>query len=179
MLTKENQDQLLTSGALKQPQYVAAISVCLGAVAAGTVLGWTSNINVDLELGKFNNITVNTEQQGWIFSYFRRVIQPETPIHLLRNGKDHMARISLQKFRGKHYDVEAEISQMKAYIEENQKYQVSTIATMKTRAAQKAFLICFSLMFFQQLAGINAVIFYKGDIFEASGIEMKVNMLLL
>lgn len=107
------------------------------------------------------------------------IVQPETPIHLLRNGKDHMARISLQKFRGKHYDVEAEISQMKAYIEENQKYQVSTIATMKTRAAQKAFLICFSLMFFQQLAGINAVIFYKGDIFEASGIEMKVNMLLL
>ncbi|KAI4470903.1 facilitated trehalose transporter tret1-1-like protein [Holotrichia oblita] len=290
----ENQTQVPTSAALKQPQYVAAVSVCLGAVAAGTVLGWTSNVGIDLEQGNFNNITANIEQQGWIGSlatlgalvmcfstgflcnligrkwamlmmvlpftlgwlliicakniemlyagrfftglasgsfcvsaplytseiseadirgrlgsFFQLFLtvgillaytfplisgifihsilcaiiplifgvvfisQPETPMYLLRNGKVEMARTSILSLRGNHYNVEPEISRMKTCIEGTQKYQVSIIQTLKTRAAKKASLICFSLMFFQQMTGINAVIFYTGDIFKASGIEMK------
>ncbi|KRT82807.1 membrane transporter [Oryctes borbonicus] len=294
MSMKQSQNQLVTSEASKLPQYIAAISVCLGSIAAGTVLGWTANIGVDLETGDFRNITATTEEQGWIGSlatlgalvmcfltgFFCNLIgrkwtmlalvapftlgwlllvlaenlemlyagrfftglaggafcvsaplytseiseteirgrlgsffqlfltvgillaylfplfsdiflhsllcgiiplifgvvfitQPETPVHLLKKGKDDMARASLQKLRGKHYDIEPEMSQIKTLIEEERLNDVPIVQAFKTKAAQKASLICFSLMFFQQLSGINAVIFYTGDIFEASGISMK------
>ncbi|KAJ8935322.1 hypothetical protein NQ314_012890 [Rhamnusium bicolor] len=39
---------------------------------------------------------------------------------------------------------------------------------MGTKAAKKATVICFMLMFYQQMSGINAVIFYSKDIFTAA-----------
>ncbi|XP_018325747.1 facilitated trehalose transporter Tret1-2 homolog [Agrilus planipennis] len=52
----------------KTPQYIAALSVCLGALCSGTVLGWTGNTTDDLENGKFNNIAIDDESLGWIGS---------------------------------------------------------------------------------------------------------------
>ncbi|GJQ70736.1 hypothetical protein Trydic_g669 [Trypoxylus dichotomus] len=294
MTTKQRQNRPVTSNASKLPQYIAAVSVCLGSVAAGTVLGWTANIGVDLEQGNFRNITASTEEQGWIGSFATLgalvmcfltgflcnligrkwtmlslvvpftlgwlllvfaenvdmlyagrfftglaggafcvsaplytseiseteirgrlgsffqlfltvgillaylfplfsdiflhsllcgiiplifgvvfIIQPETPVHLLNKGKDDLARTALQKLRGEDYDIDPEISLIKALIQEEKENDVPIIEVLKTRAAKKATLICFSLMFFQQLSGINAVIFYTGDIFEASGIAME------
>ncbi|KAI4470902.1 facilitated trehalose transporter tret1-1-like protein [Holotrichia oblita] len=275
------------------PNLPEITKVCLGSVAAGTVLGWTANIGLALDRGEFNDITTNTEEQGWIgslatlgalvmcfstgfccnligrkwtmlmlifpftlgwlliifaqnlqmiyagrfftglaggafcvsaplytseiseteirgrlgsfFQLFLTVgillaylfplfsdiflhsilcgiiplifgvvfiIQPETPVHLITKGKNELARASLQKLRGKHYDIEPEINQIITSIEEDRKNNVPILQAMRTTAAKKASLICFSLMFFQQMSGINAVIFYTGDIFEASGIEM-------
>lgn len=44
-------------------------SVCLGAVACGTVLGWTANIAKELERGEFNEIVMDDSVQGWIGSF--------------------------------------------------------------------------------------------------------------
>lgn len=268
--------------------------MCLGAVAAGNVLGWTANIGSALTEGEHNDITANTEQQGWIGSlatlgalvmcfstgflcnFFGRkwtmlflvfpftlgwlliilaenidmmyagrfftglaggafcvsaplytseisdtdirgrlgsffqlfltigilfaylfplfadifwhsigcaifplifgvvfFIQPETPVHLMKKGKESQARASLQRLRGKQYNIEPELSQIKSAIEEDRRNNVPFIQAIKSRAAIKASIICFSLMFFQQLSGINAVIFYTGDIFDASGIALE------
>ncbi|KYB25889.1 facilitated trehalose transporter Tret1 [Tribolium castaneum] len=51
------------------PQYVAALTATLSALAAGAVLGWTSPILSDLQHGKFHNISVTSDQMGWIGSF--------------------------------------------------------------------------------------------------------------
>ncbi|XP_028143798.2 facilitated trehalose transporter Tret1-2 homolog [Diabrotica virgifera virgifera] len=50
-------------------QYLAAFSATLSALAAGTVLAWTSPILNDLEAGKYNNIKLDSNQIGWIGSF--------------------------------------------------------------------------------------------------------------
>ncbi|XP_017774084.1 PREDICTED: facilitated trehalose transporter Tret1-like [Nicrophorus vespilloides] len=52
----------------KVPQYVAALSACLGAVAAGAVMGWLSNISEGLEDGDYNNIIIDDTGKSWIGS---------------------------------------------------------------------------------------------------------------
>lgn len=43
-------------------------------------------------------------------------------------------------------------------------------------ANRKGFLICVSLMFFQQFSGINAVIFFSVSIFKAAGSDLDPNI---
>ncbi|KAI4470904.1 facilitated trehalose transporter tret1-1-like protein [Holotrichia oblita] len=53
----------------KLPQYVATISATLSALSAGVVLGWTSPISDDIKTGKYNHISVNENEIGWIGSF--------------------------------------------------------------------------------------------------------------
>lgn len=43
--------------------------VCLGSVAAGTVLGWTGTISESLRNSELNDIPVDTDVLGWISSF--------------------------------------------------------------------------------------------------------------
>lgn len=95
--------------------------------------------------------------------------QPETPVYLLRKEKDDQAKKSLQRLRGKDYNPDAEIADIKAAIAQEKQRQGKFFEVIKTKAAKKACLIVFSLMFFQQLSGINAVIFYTQTIFQSAG----------
>ncbi|CAG9853755.1 unnamed protein product [Phyllotreta striolata] len=47
------------------PQYLAAVSVCLGAWSTGTVLGWTANVTDDLKSGKLNGLKMANEELEW------------------------------------------------------------------------------------------------------------------
>lgn len=266
------------------------ILVCIGAVAAGTLLGWTSNISTEMKDGKYNDLAIDDSVLGWIgsfttlgamlmcfpigiicdilgrkltmllliipfcvgwlllifansivmvyigrfitgmaggafcvtaplytseiaekevrgalgsyfqlfltvgilFSYLLAkyteietynivlaiiplvfgivfVLQPETPVYLLKKNKDNEARKVLKRLRGSHYDVDAELKVMKQTIENDARVKIPFTQSIKKKATQRAFLISFGLMFFQQLSGINAVIFYTGDIFTAAG----------
>ncbi|XP_022905450.1 facilitated trehalose transporter Tret1-like isoform X2 [Onthophagus taurus] len=280
------------------PQYVAALSACLGSIAAGTVLGWTANINELLRDGNLNGISVDEGEFGWIGSiatlgamlmcfstgFFCNIIgrkwtmlvlvvpftlgwlliicaenvdmiyagrfftglaggafciaaplytseisensirgrlgsffqllltvgillaytfpliksndisstlihtilcaifplifgvvfffQPETPVHLYKKGKIDEAEKSLRRLRGNAYNPKPELEQIKNAIEEEERMNKPFFESMKTPAAKKASLICFSLMFFQQMGGINAVIFYTGKIFGDAKIDL-------
>ncbi|XP_028134949.1 facilitated trehalose transporter Tret1-like [Diabrotica virgifera virgifera] len=98
--------------------------------------------------------------------------QPETPVYDLRNNKPDKAEKSFNKLRGKDYDHTGEVNIILADIE-NEKKMVSFKEAMKTKAAKKSTLICFMLMFYQQLSGINAVMFYSQDIFVTAGSTLK------
>lgn len=97
------------------------------------------------------------------------ILQPETPVYLLKKNRDNEARKVLQRLRGRNYDVDAELKSMKLVMENDAKLRIPFSQSIKKKATQRAFLISFGLMFFQQLSGINAVIFYTGDIFLAAG----------
>ncbi|KAJ8981382.1 hypothetical protein NQ317_002576 [Molorchus minor] len=247
--------------AKKLPQYIAALSVCLGSVAAGTVLGWTSNISEDLKASKLNDIFIDDDSLGWIGSfatigamvmcfpigticeyigrkwgclitvcpftvgwlliicasntgmiyagrfltglaggafcvaapiYTSEIAQneirgtlgsffqllltvgilisyPETPVYYTKKHKTSEALSSLQRLRGQSYNCDGEIKEIQIALEQDASIQVSFWREVQTTASMRAIFICFSLMFFQQMSGVNAVIFYTGDIFESAG----------
>lgn len=98
--------------------------------------------------------------------------QPETPVYLLKKGKEQEARASLIRLRGNKYDVDAEIRDIKAQLEADEANKVPFAKSFSKLATKKAFFISFGLMFFQQLSGVNAVIFYTSTIFEDAGVDL-------
>lgn len=98
--------------------------------------------------------------------------QPETPVYKLKKGDEQGARAVLLRLRGSHYNVDAELNDMKRAIEEEARNKVSLLTSLKRPATRRAAVICFGLMFFQQASGVNAVIFYTAEIFKASGVDL-------
>lgn len=101
------------------------------------------------------------------------VFMPETPLYLVSKGRDEDAAKSFKWLRGSDYDYSAELSELQAEHQEKEAAKVSILSALMRKASVKAIGISLGLMFFQQMSGINAVIFYTGDIFRDAntGIE--------
>lgn len=100
---------------------------------------------------------------------------PETPRWYISKGKYDEAREALQWLRGKKTDVQEEFHE----IETNCEAQTASKGGVKElfkMAYLRPLLISLGLMFFQQLSGINAVIFYTVSIFEKSGGSVDSNL---
>ncbi|XP_014206598.1 facilitated trehalose transporter Tret1-2 homolog [Copidosoma floridanum] len=93
---------------------------------------------------------------------------PETPVYHLRKGNVAAARSSLRRLRGPRYDVEPEIQAQQELMAEEERNRVSFAEAISSRAAKRGLLVGFGLMTFQQLSGVNAIIFYAGSIFEGA-----------
>lgn len=94
---------------------------------------------------------------------------PESPNYLVVNGRSDEAREALFRLRGRAYDVDQELNNLKHKAEVAKANPVSYIAALTKKTAIKALIICYCLMLFQQLSGINAVIFNASQIFEDAG----------
>ena len=97
---------------------------------------------------------------------------PDSPVFLVRKGKMDAAKKSLQWFRGKNYSgVDDEIAEIKKAEDERSAPESKvSLGEIFTQAVYlKPFGISLCLMAFQQLSGINEVVFYMTKIFEASG----------
>ncbi|XP_018327911.1 facilitated trehalose transporter Tret1-like [Agrilus planipennis] len=101
---------------------------------------------------------------------------PESPVYLTAKGKIDDARKSLQWFRGKSYDVEDELFRIHESITEAARNKAGLSDLIRSKAASKALVISLALMLFQQLSGVNAVLFYAEKIFKDSGSKMSPNM---
>lgn len=77
--------------------------------------------------------------------------------------------MALAVLRGDPYDPSEELAEMQRAAEEAASRRTSIFDLIRTPAARRALLATLGGMFFQQMSGINAVIFYTVDIFEASG----------
>ncbi|KAJ8964306.1 hypothetical protein NQ314_005006, partial [Rhamnusium bicolor] len=95
--------------------------------------------------------------------------QPETPVYYTKKNKHQAALHSLQRLRGNMYNCDNEIKEIKDALDKDASIQISFIDAVNTTASKRALIICFGLMFFQQMSGVNAVIFYTGNIFESAG----------
>jgi len=74
---------------------------------------------------------------------------------------------SLQWLRGKKVDITEELSMIeKVYIESEREAATSTMRELFKRKNILPLLISLGLMLFQQMSGINAVIFYTVQIFQ-------------
>lgn len=98
---------------------------------------------------------------------------PESPVFLLSKNRKDDAKRALQWFRGRGYDVEDELTKMQDTIQEAQRNKASLGDLLSSRGTVTALIVSLGLMTFQQMSGVNAVIFYSGKIFEASGSSMS------
>ncbi|XP_072752944.1 facilitated trehalose transporter Tret1 isoform X2 [Anoplolepis gracilipes] len=105
---------------------------------------------------------------------------PETPRWHISKGKSKMARKSLQWLRGKTADITEELSMIEKihqeYLEIERNSSQSTFSELMKRNNLKPLLISLGLMLFQQMSGINAVIFYTVQIFKDAGSTIDENL---
>ncbi|KAM6047004.1 solute carrier family 2, facilitated glucose transporter member 8 isoform 3-T3 [Theristicus caerulescens] len=87
---------------------------------------------------------------------------PETPSFLLNRNKRSEAIASLRFLRGPYVDHEWECRQIEASVQE----EGLNLSELKNPSVYRPLLIGVALMFFQQVTGINAVMFYAETIFE-------------
>lgn len=96
------------------------------------------------------------------------VFMPESPAYLVYKNRNAEALKAFKWLRGENYDPQGEIEDLKNEIEENEKIKTSFIDVLKRRATKRALVIGIGLMFFQQMCGINVVIFNSTTIFKVS-----------
>ncbi|XP_054258655.1 facilitated trehalose transporter Tret1-like [Macrosteles quadrilineatus] len=94
---------------------------------------------------------------------------PESPVYLISKGRRSEAEASLKRLRGRGYDVSYELNELQKEIEKSSGNEVSFSDIFKRKAAFRALIISLGLMVFQQISGINAVIFYANSIFLDAG----------
>ncbi|KAK7069795.1 Sugar transporter [Halocaridina rubra] len=93
---------------------------------------------------------------------------PETPRWYVSKDRIDDAQKSLEWLRGSSADVEFELDAIQENFE-IANLESSSLKDIISRHHIRPFLLCMGLMLFQQLSGINAVIFYTVFIFEMSG----------
>ncbi|KFO11032.1 Solute carrier family 2, facilitated glucose transporter member 8, partial [Balearica regulorum gibbericeps] len=93
---------------------------------------------------------------------------PETPRFLLNQNKRSEAIASLRFLRGPHADHEWECRQIEASVQE----EGLNLYEFKNPSIYRPLLIAVTLMFFQQVTGINAVMFYAETIFEDANFKV-------
>ena len=112
---------------------------------------------------------------------------PESPMFLVSNGEFGKAETSLRWLRGldkeRSLDIESELNRMKDFVNDSFSKKTTHVTKYTKRGAlklriadlsvttstTKAFRIILGLMTFQQLTGVEAVIFYSVDIFNEAG----------
>lgn len=106
---------------------------------------------------------------------------PETPYFLISHNKHDEAVRALKTLRGSNFDAEEECDKIEAKWMDLQNDPKSFKEKFSTKPAIKALVICYSLMFFQQFSGINAVLFNTEEIFESSGadISSKISSIII
>ena len=91
---------------------------------------------------------------------------PETPHYLLTERKYEAARTSLEFLRGHTY-IENELAEIQESVEESARTRATARDLAKPQNL-KPLLISILLMFGQQFSGMNAIMFYGVNIFEAA-----------
>ncbi|GJQ67402.1 putative high-capacity facilitative transporter for trehalose [Trypoxylus dichotomus] len=95
---------------------------------------------------------------------------PETPRWYVSKNKTDKAKNALQWLRGKQTNIEDELNELtKSHKESERLRSDSNFKHFFKKAHVKPLMISLGLMVFQQLSGINAVIFYTTKIFSMAG----------
>lgn len=119
-------------------------------------------------VGDFTTLALISSALPALFLIFFSFM-PESPVFLINRGDIHEARNALQWFRGKDYDIEDDLRQIRDGILEANANKAKVTDFLSCRATKRAMIISLGLMVFQQLSGINAVLFYAGKIFGETG----------
>ncbi|XP_065166146.1 facilitated trehalose transporter Tret1-like isoform X3 [Atheta coriaria] len=102
---------------------------------------------------------------------------PESPRWYILKERNEEARQALQYLRGKDCDISNEFDDLVRSHKESEKLSSSSSLTdLFTKSNMRPLAISLGLMFFQQMSGINAVIFYTTTIFKMAGSSIDENV---
>ncbi|CAB3239917.1 unnamed protein product [Arctia plantaginis] len=104
------------------------------------------------------------------------LLTPETPRWLVSKGRPDDARKALQWLRGKNANVEKELKDLTRTQDDADKQGGNAFKQLFSPKYMPAVFISLGLMLFQQLSGINAVIFYAASIFKMAGSSVDENL---
>jgi SP family facilitated glucose transporter-like MFS transporter 8 len=93
---------------------------------------------------------------------------PESPVHLVTENREDEAKKSYKWLRGEAYDPQHEIDELKRDLVDSQSEKTTLRENFGKRSSILATIISVGLMFFQQMSGINVVVFYATIIFKVS-----------
>lgn len=94
------------------------------------------------------------------------VFMPESPYYWVSKNQTEKAVSSLKWLRGNDYDYSSELQDLQSEHQERENSKVSFAVAFARKTSVKALVIMLGLMIFQQMSGVNAVIFYTGFIFD-------------
>jgi sugar porter (SP) family MFS transporter len=94
---------------------------------------------------------------------------PETPRWLAGHGHMDRARAALLRLRGRHADIEPEMAALRADL--SQKVRALPASRLGHAAARLPLIVGVGLAVFQQVTGINTVIYFAPVIFQAAGLS--------
>ncbi|XP_055608948.1 facilitated trehalose transporter Tret1-like isoform X2 [Uranotaenia lowii] len=98
---------------------------------------------------------------------------PESPQYYVEKERYDDASKSLKWLRGDRYDERAEIEELKEDQAKLLADKITFVDSFKQKTTIRAMIISLGLMFFQQMSGINAVIFYTASIFDEANTGMN------
>lgn len=137
-----------------------AISIILLLLLSGVLLGYWVGAYLDWRQLAYVGAAIPIP---FIICMF---LIPETPRWYISKDKKKRARKALQWLRGQYADVSTEFSE----IEKSQESQLSEssvgFSELFSARYRKPLLISMGLMLFQQMSGINAIMFYMNPIFK-------------
>jgi len=153
------------------------VMICFGQVAAGVIDALFEQVKdgwkYDFGLAAIPSIILFI---GFLFC-------PESPRWLVQRGRIEDAKVVLQRLRKKGDSIEKELDEIVEIVKEDEKIKQMTNGSPLIRAigdpgVRKAMLIGCSLQLFQQLIGINTVIYYSARILMMSGISSDMGIIL-
>lgn len=100
----------------------------------------------------------------------------ETPRWYMTRGRSEDAKKALRKLRGKNTNIEEEFHDLVVSQNAADRSGGPIITQLFASKYTRAVLISLALMLFQQLSGINAVVFYAAKIFEMAGSTIDKNL---
>ncbi|CAH1375580.1 unnamed protein product [Tenebrio molitor] len=104
------------------------------------------------------------------------LFMPETPAYLVKMNNLEGAEKTLVGFRGSNYDIHAELKNIQKEIETSQQNSATIKDVFTSKANRRAFVSVVAVLGFQQLCGVNAVVFYTVPIFKAAGSSLSPSL---
>ncbi|XP_062295178.1 solute carrier family 2, facilitated glucose transporter member 6 [Scomber scombrus] len=98
------------------------------------------------------------------------VFMPRSPRRLLSQGREQQAEKALRWLRGKHYDIQIELSAIQHSISTQSKVTLSQLATP---VYYRPILISVVMRFLQQMTGITPILVYLEPIFSKSKVSLE------
>ncbi|RZC38206.1 facilitated trehalose transporter Tret1 [Asbolus verrucosus] len=155
------------------PMYIGEIAEDTNRGALGSVMNCllTAGLLFSYGIGPYISIMIFNIILAIIPGIFMVAfffLAPESPHHHIAKGNHEAAVKSLEKLRGaSNKNNHSELEDIKKNIEKSRQGSITDL--FKSKGLIKALIISLVLVALQQLSGINVVLFYAQNIFEASG----------